>query len=99
MMYNVALHVELCNNMLNFVKTLSVVRGSILCRGKIFLFSIAPRLVLRPIQLSVQRIPEAISPGVKQQGREAEHSSPSGAEVNNGGAISSLPHTPSWHGA
>jgi hypothetical protein len=38
-------------------------------------------------------------PGVKQQRREAEHSTPSSDEVNNGGATRPLPHTSSWHGA
>jgi hypothetical protein len=37
--------------------------------------------------------------GVKQPGYEADHSPPSSAEVKNGGAILSLPHTPSWCGA
>jgi hypothetical protein len=90
-MYNVALHAELCNNMLNFVKNLSVFQGSILCKGKIFLLSIASRLVLGPTQPSIQRIPEALSSGVKQQGRETDHPSPSSAEIMNGGAISPLP--------
>jgi hypothetical protein len=34
----------------------------------------------------------ALSPGVKGQGREANHSPPSSAKVKNGGAISPLPH-------
>jgi hypothetical protein len=37
----------------------------------------------------------AVSPGVKRQGHEADHSAPSNAEVRNGGAIPSLPHTSS----
>jgi hypothetical protein len=32
------------------------------------------------------------SSGVKQQGREADHSLPSSAEVKNGGAMPGLPH-------
>jgi hypothetical protein len=32
------------------------------------------------------------SPGVKRQGREADHSPPSSAEVKNGGAIPPLPY-------
>jgi hypothetical protein len=35
--------------------------------------------------------PEVLSPGEKRQGREADHSSPSSAEVENGGAIPPLP--------
>jgi hypothetical protein len=34
----------------------------------------------------------AISPGVKLQGREADHLAPSSAEVKNVGAIPPLPH-------
>jgi hypothetical protein len=34
----------------------------------------------------------AVSPGVKQQEREADHSTQSSAEVKNGGAIPPLPH-------
>jgi hypothetical protein len=42
---------------------------------------------------------EALSPGLKRQEREAEHSLPSSAEVKNVGAIPPLPYVPSWHGA
>jgi hypothetical protein len=35
-------------------------------------------------------------PGVKEPEREADHSSPSSAEVKNGGAILPLQHTSSW---
>jgi hypothetical protein len=38
-------------------------------------------------------------PGIKRQGREADRSPPSSAEVNNGGAIPPLPHMSSWHSA
>jgi hypothetical protein len=38
------------------------------------------------------------SSGARWQGREAEHSVPFNAEVKNGGAISPLPHTLSYHG-
>jgi hypothetical protein len=37
-------------------------------------------------------------PKGKWQGHEADHSPTSNAEVKNGGAILSLPHTSSWHG-
>jgi hypothetical protein len=37
--------------------------------------------------------------GAKRQGHEADHSLPSGAEVKNDDAISSLPRTSSWNGA
>jgi hypothetical protein len=59
---------------------------------KIFLFSTASRLALGPTQPSVEWVPGALSPGVKQQGREADHPPPSGARVKNGGAIPPLLH-------
>jgi hypothetical protein len=44
-----------------------------------------------------ESVPEALSPGVKRQGREADHSPPSRAEVKNGGAVPPLSHMSSWH--
>jgi hypothetical protein len=41
----------------------------------------------------------ALSLGVKQPGREADHSPSSSAEVKNGEAIPPLFHTSSWRGA
>jgi hypothetical protein len=35
----------------------------------------------------------ALSPGIKQQGRESDYSPPSTAEVKKGGATPPLPHT------
>jgi hypothetical protein len=52
-----------------------------------------------PTQPPIQWVPGALSPGVKRQGREADHSLPSSAEVKNGGAISPLLHTSSWNSA
>jgi hypothetical protein len=40
----------------------------------------------------------AVSPELKQQGCETDHSPPSSSEVNSGATLS-LPHTSSWHGA
>ena len=37
-------------------------------------------------------------PGVKQLKHEADHSTPSTAELGTSGAIHLLPHIPSWHG-
>jgi hypothetical protein len=54
----------------------------------------AARPVPGPTQPPVQRVPGALSPGVKRSGREADHS-PSSAEVKNSGAILPLFHTPS----
>jgi hypothetical protein len=59
---------------------------------EIFLSSTAARLDLGPTQPPIQWIPGTLSPGVKQQRREADHSSPSSAEVKKGGAIPPLPH-------
>jgi hypothetical protein len=56
-------------------------------RGKIFLFSTAG-----PTQPPIECVPGAISPGVKRQRREADHSPPSSAEVKNGEAMPPLPH-------
>jgi hypothetical protein len=36
--------------------------------------------------------------GVKQQGREADHSTSCNAEFKNDGAMPALPHTSSWSG-
>jgi hypothetical protein len=47
----------------------------------IFLFTAASRTALRPTQPPIQWVPGALSMGVKRQGREADHSPPSSAEV------------------
>jgi hypothetical protein len=57
------------------------------------------RRTLGPTQPHIQWLAGAISPGVKRPGREADHSSPSSAEVKNGGAIPPLPPMSSWHSA
>jgi hypothetical protein len=38
-------------------------------------------------------------PGAKRPGREADHSSPTSAEVKDGGAIPPVPYISSWRGA
>jgi hypothetical protein len=53
----------------------------------IFLYSTALRPALGPNQPPTQLAPETISPRVKQPERDAHHSPPSSAEVNNGAAI------------
>jgi hypothetical protein len=68
-------------------------RGSI--HGKVF--STVYRPALRPTQPPIQRVPGALSSGVKRQERKANHSPPSSAEVKNGGAIPPLQHTSSWN--
>jgi hypothetical protein len=51
-------------------------------RGKVSLFSTASIPPLRPTQPPIQLIPGAISLGIMQLGREADHSPPFSAEVN-----------------
>jgi hypothetical protein len=65
---------------------------------EIFLFPITSIPALRPTQIPIQRVPGDASSGVKRPGCEADHSPPSSSEVKNGGAVSPLLHTSSWHG-
>jgi hypothetical protein len=71
--------------------------GSIPGRGKNFLFFTACRPTLGPSQPPIQWVLGALSPGVKWQGREADHLPPSSVKVKKGGAIPPLPHMSSWH--
>jgi hypothetical protein len=48
-------------------------------------------LALISTQPPIQWIPGALFPGIERQGREADHSLPSSADVKNGAAISPLP--------
>jgi hypothetical protein len=57
-----------------------------------YLFSTSPR----PALGATQWVPRPLSPGVKRQWREADHSPPASAQVKK---IHSLPHTPSWRRA
>jgi hypothetical protein len=59
-------------------------------RGKIFPYSTAFRPALGPTQPPTKWVPGTISPGVKRQRPEADHSPPCTAEVKNGGAIPPL---------
>jgi hypothetical protein len=61
-----------------------------LAGAKDFLFSTAPRPALGPHPASYPLGTGALSPGVKRLGREADHSPPSSAEIENGGAIPPL---------
>jgi hypothetical protein len=56
-------------------------------------FPAASRSSLRPTLSPNQRVPGAVSLGVKRSGRDADHSPPSSAEVKSGLAIHPLPHT------
>jgi hypothetical protein len=49
------------------------------------------RPTLRPTLPPIQWVPGALSPGVNRQGREADHSPPSSAEIKKGGVIPSPP--------
>jgi hypothetical protein len=51
--------------------------------GKIFLLSTSSRPVLGPTQPPIERIPRALSPGVKRPGLEIDHSLSGSAEVRN----------------
>jgi hypothetical protein len=68
-------------------------------RERKFLFFTVFRPVLGPTQPPIQWVPGALSPGAKRPGREPDHSPPTSAEINNGGAIPPLPHTVSWRAA
>jgi hypothetical protein len=72
-------------------------QGSIPSRDKILVLSITSRLSVGPTQPPAQWVPGALSLVVQWQVCEADHSPPCSAEVNNGGAIPSLPHTSPWH--
>jgi hypothetical protein len=66
----------------------------------IFLFTTASKTALKPIQPPIQWVPEALSPGVKRPGREADHSPTSSAEVKEWLELYiHSPNTPSWRGA
>jgi hypothetical protein len=49
--------------------------------AKNFHFSMSFRRALGSTQPPIQWVPEALSPGVKRPGREADHSLPASAEV------------------
>jgi hypothetical protein len=49
-----------------------------------------------PTQPQTQWVAGALSPGVKRQGREVDHSPPTSADVKNGGAIPPLLRMSSW---
>jgi hypothetical protein len=64
----------------------------------IILHSVQTR-ILEHTQPPTQFLPKASFQGVQRLRREADHSPPSSDKVKNGGAISPLPHSPSWRGA
>jgi hypothetical protein len=66
--------------------------GSIPGTARISLVSTESRSALGPTQAPIVWVAGALSPGVKRQGRETDHSPPSTATVKKGGAIPPLPH-------
>jgi hypothetical protein len=66
----------------------------------IFLFITASRTALGPTHPPIQWAPGSVSLEVKRQGREADHSPPSSAEVKEWVELYIYsPNTPSWCGA
>jgi hypothetical protein len=64
----------------------------------IFLFTTVFRTALEPTQPSIQWVTGVLSLGVKQPGREADHSTPCSAEVKEWVELYFCsPSTPSWH--
>jgi hypothetical protein len=59
-----------------------------------FLFPTYSIPTLELIQPAIRWTPGALSPGVKRQELEADHSSPSSTEVKNGEAKLPFPHMP-----
>jgi hypothetical protein len=57
----------------------------------IFLFTTASRTALGPTQLPIQWVPGVLCREVKRPGSEADHSSPSSAEVKNAWSYTSTP--------
>jgi hypothetical protein len=62
-------------------------RGLIPDRSKGFLFSIESIPAVGSTEPHIQGAPLAVLPGVKWQGREADHLPPSSAEIKNGADI------------
>jgi hypothetical protein len=65
---------------------------------EIFLFSITSKPALGPTQPPVQWVPGPASPELKRQGREADLSPRSSAEIKNSWTILPFLHTSSWRG-
>jgi hypothetical protein len=57
----------------------------------IILKSLHDLITNTPTQSLIQWVPEAVFPGIKRPGREADHSPPSGADVKNAWSYTSTP--------
>jgi len=57
----------------------------------VFFFTTVSKSVPGPTQLPIQWVPGAITLIVKRQGREADHSTPSGTDVKNAWRYTSTP--------
>jgi hypothetical protein len=68
-------------------------------RQDIFFYSPSFRPTQGLTQPCIQWIPGYVSLGIKQQRREADHSSPYSSQVKNGGAVPPLPHMFLCHSA
>jgi hypothetical protein len=66
-------------------------RGSIPGKGKSFLFYTKQKSTLEPTQPLSHWVPRAFPLGVKRQGRKADYSPPSSAEIKSVGFIPPLP--------
>jgi hypothetical protein len=62
-------------------------------------FSTSSRQTLESVQPSTQQVLGPLSAGAKRPRREANHLSLFSDEIKNGGAITPLLHTSSWHDA
>jgi hypothetical protein len=69
------------------MKDMQSLQGSWCCsRGRNAFSSVSCRPGLAPTVPAIRWVPASVSLGVKRHGREADHSPPSGGEVEKGGA-------------
>jgi hypothetical protein len=66
---------------------------------RIFSSPILPDRIWGPPNPPIQRVTGALSPGVKRQGREDDHSPPTNTGVKKIWIYTSTPHTASWRNA
>jgi hypothetical protein len=74
-------------------------RSSIPGWSKIFLFTVASRMVLGHIYPPIQLVPNSLSTWMKFVGREANNSAPSNTEIENSGNVPPLLKTSLWRGS